>query len=208
MNTNKNEMGILVDTLYQKNRKKLKLKILAGKSGCQKRIMERDIHRPGLALAGFVDMFSFQRIQIFGNTEISYMKKMSPKQREEAFKQIFAFDIPCFLVTNSNRLSSDFLKLSDEYQIPVFSTPFTTTKITQILGDFLDEKFAPRTFIHGSLVDVYGIGVLITGRSGIGKSEVALDLISRGHRLIVDDVVTVCRRMGGLLMGSGNKTLR
>jgi len=208
MNTNQKEIGISVDTLYQKNRKKLKLKILAGKSGCQKRITEKDIHRPGLALAGFVDMFSFQRIQIFGNTEISYMKKMSHEQREEALKQIFAFDIPCVLVTNNNQLSSDFLKLSDECQIPVFTTPFTTTKVTQILGDFLDEKFAPQTFIHGSLVDVYGVGVLIKGRSGIGKSEVALDLISRGHRLVVDDVVTVSRRMSGLLMGSGNKTLR
>jgi len=208
MNDNKKDIGISVDTLFQENKKKLKLRILSGKTGCQRLITERDIHRPGLALAGFVDMFSFQRIQIFGNTEISYMKKMEPQQREKAFKQIFAFDIPCFLVTNNSRLPNDFRKLADEYEVPVFTTPFTTTKVIQVLGDFLDEKFAPQAYIHGSLVDVYGIGILITGRSGIGKSEVALDLVSRGHRLIVDDIVTICRRMGGLLIGTGNKTLR
>jgi HPr kinase/phosphorylase len=196
------------EQFFKDNKKRLKLTLFSGKDSLNRLIPEKELHRPGLALAGFVDLFSFNRIQICGNTEVTYLDKLSAKQQEASLKKVFKFEIPCFLFTHQNNPSDTFVRLSNEWGIPAFGTPYSTTKISQILGDYLDEQFAPRTFMHGSLVDVYGIGVLITGRSGIGKSEVALDLVARGHRLVVDDIVTVVRRTEGILLGLGNETLR
>ena len=200
--------SISVETFLLENKKTLILELISGQKGLQKKILEKNLHRPGLALAGFVDLFTFQRIQICGNTEMTYLKKCSPEIRKKAIRKFMSFEIPCVVVTDNNKLPAEFKNASNENKISLFRTPFATTKVTQLLGDYLDGKFAPKTLIHGSLVDVYGIGVLITGRSGIGKSEVALDLIARGHRLVVDDVVTVVRRTGGILMGLGHDILQ
>lgn len=200
--------SISVETFFLENKKTLILDLISGQKGLQKKILEKNLHRPGLALAGFVDLFTFQRIQICGNTEMTYLKKCSPEIRKKAIRKFMSFEIPCVVVTDNNKLPAEFKNASNENKISVFRTPFATTKVTQLLGDYLDGKFAPKTLIHGSLVDVYGIGVLITGRSGIGKSEVALDLIARGHRLVVDNVVTVVRRTGGILMGLGHDILQ
>lgn len=197
-----------VEQLFLENEKRLKLKLITSKASFKKQIVEKDLHRPGLALAGFVDLFTFHRVQICGNTEATYLNKLNPKQLNQSLNKVFTFDIPCFIVTDNNELPKTFLQMADEHGISVFLTPFTTTKLIQLLGDYLDEKFAPRVYIHGSMVDVYGIGVLIVGRSGIGKSEVALDLVARGHRLVADDVILVYRRTGGILIGMYNETLR
>ena len=200
--------SISVETFFLENKKTLILELISGQKGLQKKILEKNLHRPGLALAGFVDLFTFQRIHLCGTTEMTYLKKCSPEIRKKAIRKFMSFEIPCVVVTDNNKLPAEFKNASNENKISVFRTPFATTKVTQLLGDYLDGKFAPKTLIHGSLVDVYGIGVLITGRSGIGKSEVALDLIARGHRLVVDDVVTVVRRTGGILMGLGHDILQ
>jgi len=204
----KKKTSISVETLFLENKKSLKLKLISENSSFNKQITERDLHRPGLALAGFVDLFTHHRIQVCGNTEMTYLKKLSRVQREKALKKVLVFDIPCIIFTDNNKIFPEFVRLADENGISLLRTPYATTRVFQLLGDYLDEKFAPRTFIHGSLVDVYGIGVLITGRSAIGKSEIALDLVSRGHRLVADDVVTVIRRAGDILIGRGNETLR
>jgi len=203
-----NISSISVKTLFSDNRKSLKLKLVSGKKGLQKKITDKDLHRPGLALAGFVDKFSYRRVQICGNTEIAYLNKLKPTARQRAIEQVMNFDIPCFIITDCNEAPPEFVQSSEKHAIGLFQTPFATTKVTQLLGDYLDGKFAPKTVVHGSLVDVYGIGVLITGCSGIGKSEVALDLVARGHRLIVDDAVTIIRRTGGILMGLGHENLK
>jgi HPr kinase/phosphorylase len=208
LSSDKKKIGIRVETLFRENEKRLKFKLLSGKGSFKKEIIEKDLHRPGLALAGFVDLFTYHRVQVCGNTEATYLKKLKPAQREKSLRKVFAFDIPCFIDTSDDGLPDEFAKLADKYKISVFRTPFATTKLIQLLGDYLDEKFAPRVLIHGSLVDVYGIGVLLVGRSGIGKSEVALDLVARGHRIIADDVVTIVRRTGGILIGIVNETLR
>jgi HPr kinase/phosphorylase len=202
------KFSITVKTLFLDNKKPLKLELVSGKDGLKKKITKKELHRPGLALAGFVDKFTYKRVQICGNTEILYLKKLTPVKRQKALQKVMAFDIPCFIVTDSNEIPGEFAHSSEQHGIPVFRTPFATTQIAQHLGDYLDGKFALRTFIHGSLVDVYGIGVLIAGRSGIGKSEVALDLVARGHRLVVDDVVAIVRRSGGILIGLGNEKLK
>ncbi|MBN2104486.1 HPr kinase/phosphorylase [bacterium] len=199
---------ITVETLFHENEKRLKLQLITGKGSFRKKIVEKELHRPGLALAGFTELFTFHRVQICGNTEGLYLSKLNRKDRFKSLKKVFSFDIPCFIVTSEKDIVPEFLEVATEYGVSVFRTPYETTKLIQLLGEYLDEKFAPRIYVHGSMVDVYGIGVLIAGRSGIGKSEVALDLVARGHRLIADDVVTICHRAGGALFGMVNETLQ
>ena len=199
---------ITVETLFHENEKRLKLQLLTGKGSFSKKIIEKELHRPGLALAGFTDLFTFRRVQVCGNTEGLYLSELNRAERLKSLRKVFAFDIPCVVVTTEEDIVPEFIELANEFQISVFRTPFETTKLIQLLGEYLDEKFALYTYVHGSMVDVYGIGVLITGRSGIGKSEVALDLVARGHRLIADDVVTICHRAGGVLFAMVNETLQ
>jgi len=199
---------ITVETLFAENKKRLRLTLMSKRNRFDKKITDKELHRPGLALAGYVDLFTFARVQVCGNTEATYLKQLTPAQREKTLRQVFQFDIPCFIVTSEYDMVPEFAVLADECGISVFRTPFPTTKLIQLLHDYLDEKFAPLSHIHGSMVDVYGVGVLITGRSGIGKSEVALDLISRGHPLVADDVVPVVRRSGGALIAQVNETLQ
>ena len=199
---------ITVETLFHENEKRLKLQLLTGKGSFSKKIIEKELHRPGLALAGFTDLFTFHRVQVCGNTEGLYLSELNRAERLKSLRKVFAFDIPCVVVTTEEDIVPEFIELANEFQISVFRTPFETTKLIQLLGEYLDEKFALYTYVHGSMVDVYGIGVLIAGRSGIGKSEVALDLVARGHRLIADDVVTICHRAGGVLFAMVNETLQ
>ena len=166
------------------------------------------MHRPGLALAGFVQLFRYDRVQVFGNTEISYLEQLNPAQRAKALETIFRFDEPCVVVTSDNKVDETFVKYALANKVPVLRTPFETTKFIYFLSDFLDDQFAPQTVVHGSFVDVYGIGVLLIGRSGIGKSEIALDLVERGHRLVADDVVMITRKGEGILMGAGTDLVK
>lgn len=196
-----------VKNLYEDNQKRLNLEILNNKASFHKKIKEREIHRPGLALSGFVDVFTYNRVQIIGNTELAYLETLSATKREASLRKVFEFDIPCIIITDNNCPDDDFISIANEKKISVLRSVFSTTHVIQILSSYLEEKFAPFTSVHGSLVDVYGIGMLITGRSGIGKSEVALDLVERGHRLVADDVVNLSRRTVGILIGSCSETL-
>lgn len=202
------KQSITVGFLYESNRERLRLRMLNGDAGFDKEIHDKNIHRPGLALAGYVELFTFDRVQILGNTEIKYLQSLSLKKRLESFKTLFNFEIPCIIVTNNNVLDSEILELAAAHRIPIFQTPFETTKFVYFISDFLDDQFSPQTVVHSSFVDVYGIGVLITGRSGIGKSEVALDLIERGHRLVADDVVMITRKGEGILIGAGTELVK
>lgn len=200
--------SITVGFLYETNKDRLRLRLLNGEVGFEKEIFDKNIHRPGLALAGYVELFTFDRVQVFGNTEIKYLQSLPLEKRLAAFKTLFTFDIPCIIVTNNNVLDEEILALATEHRVPIFQTPFETTKLVYYVSDFLDDQFAPQTVVHGCFVDVYGIGVLITGRSGIGKSEVALDLVERGHRLVADDVVMITRKGEGILIGAGTQLVK
>jgi HPr kinase/phosphorylase len=181
----------------------LKLNLISSENGFNRKIIKSDWHRPGLALAGFVDLFSYDRVQLFGNTEIRYIKSLTDKQLIQSIDRFIEFEIPCIILTNGNKAPKYLTEASRRRYISIFATPLTTTTFTHLMGDYLDMKFAPRTSTHGSLVDVYGIGLLVTGRSGIGKSEVALDLVERGHRLVADDVVIITRTAEDILIGKG-----
>jgi HPr kinase/phosphorylase len=169
----------------------------------ERSVTESNLHRPGLALAGYVDLFTHQRVQILGNTEHRYLNHLPDAERREAFAHITQFDLPCIICTAGNRLGTALLKQATAAGIPVYRTPLPTVRLRAALRSFLVDQFAPQLSVHGSLVDVYGIGLLLIGKPGIGKSEVALDLVERGHRLVADDVVIATKRDESILMGSG-----
>ena len=137
-----------------------------------------------------------------------YLEQLNDAQREKAIAELFRFEIPCIVVTTNNAVGDYFIRAATVREIPVFVTPFETTKFIYFLSDFLDDQFSPQVVIHGSFVDVYGVGVLLMGRSGIGKSEIALDLVERGHRLVADDVVMITRKGEGILMGAGTDLVK
>jgi len=200
--------SLTVGQFFRANFERFKLKTLNGEPGFDNDITDKNLHRPGLALAGYVDLFTYSRVQIIGNTEVNYLNSLTPDQRHKAFSTLLEFKIPCIVLTDGNTLEPDLLEEAASKAIPIFGTAFETTKISYFIADFLDDQFAPQIVLHGSFVDVYGVGVLLIGRSGIGKSEIALDLVERGHRLVADDVVNVTRKGEGILMGSGTDLVK
>lgn len=167
-------------------------------------IAEADLHRPGLALAGYVKLFTYQRVQVIGNTESRYLEYLSEEAQIDAFSNLVQFDIPVIFLTDNNSLPSYLQEMAQKAVIPIFRTPVETTRFMHLLRDFLEDQFAVQTLVHGSMVDVYGIGILIAGKSGIGKSEVALDLVERGHRLVADDVIILTQK-NNVLMASATE---
>ena len=186
----------------------LKLQVVAGADGLDKILSVTDVNRPGLALAGYVDYFAFDRTQVMGLTEINYMKQLAPDVLRERLERMFSFDIPCFIISRGLSPLPEFIEIANTANIPVMRSLLTTSKVVSKVTVFLDEKFSPETTLHGSLVDVHGIGVLILGRTGVGKSEAALELVERGHRLVADDVVSIKRRADRYLYGEGSTLVK
>ncbi|MFA3781903.1 HPr(Ser) kinase/phosphatase [Melioribacteraceae bacterium 4301-Me] len=200
--------SINVEFFYKHTKDRFNLKLLNQKDGLKRIINDQNLHRPGLALAGFVDLYSYNRVQVFGNTEMRYLNRLTSSKRKKALENIFKFDIPCLILTDNNKPLNEMLELASKYKVPIFGTSFPTTKLIFLVSDFLDDQFAPRLSVHGSFVDVYGVGMLFIGKSGIGKSEVALDLVERGHRLVADDVVILTKKGEGILMGAGTDLVK
>lgn len=191
-------VSYLVERL--KNRVNIELTSLAAPDACEERyVNEADLHRPGLALAGYVGLFTHQRIQVIGNTETQYLEHIAKEKQQKAFGNLTNFEIPVIFLTDNNTLPDYLYKMANDAGIPVFGTPIETTQFMHLVRDFLEDQFALQTMVHGSMVDVYGIGILIAGKSGIGKSEVALDLVERGHRLVADDVVMLTQKSNVLM---------
>ncbi len=181
----------------------LNLKCLCGRPGLASPIREQDINRPGLTLSGFFDGFQYNRIQIFGNGETAYVRKMVSEGDLENIRKFFNYKIPCCIFTHSLSPEKAFLDIADEAGIPILITDLTSSDFTRRLLRILMSVFAEKQVIHATLVEVFGIGVLIKGESGIGKSEIALELIERGHRLIADDAVELSCVNGNFILGKG-----
>jgi HPr kinase/phosphorylase len=196
---------ITVSTFFKENKDRLKLSLQSSENGFNRKITMSDAHRPGLALAGFVELFTYNRVQVLGNTEMRYLKSLTVEKQNESIDRLIEFEIPLILVTNDNKVPKHLIQVATRRSITVLSTPLTTTTLIHLMSDYLDLKFAPIESVHGSLVDVYGVGLLVTGRSGLGKSEVALDLVERGHRLVADDVVIITRTAEDILIGKGRE---
>jgi HPr kinase/phosphorylase len=190
-----------IETLLKVYGRRLGLRLVAGEQGIERTINSSDVHRPGLTLTGFVEVFTFSFVQILGNQEMEYLRSLEPERRRESLEIIFQFEMPCVIVTGSGRLLPELRQMADKHRVPLLRSEFDTTKFTHLLHFYLYDAFAPHVTIHGTLVDVHGVGLLVTGRSAIGKSEVGLDLVERGHRLVADDTVIITRQSHGLLMG-------
>lgn len=160
-----------------------------------------DINRPGLQLSGFYNYFAPERIQVIGKAEWSFLDDMQKELREKRLKKYFSFDMKCLIITRGLEPHEELIKYATQKNIWVLRSNLVTTKFISKMTIYMSDKLAPETRLHGVLVDVYGIGILITGESGIGKSEVALELIKRGHRLVTDDAVDI-REIDGDLIGS------
>jgi HPr kinase/phosphorylase len=194
--------------LFEDQQQELQLEQLTESLASATEIIISDIHRPGMALMGFVENFLPERIQILAQTEMTYLATLSPEAVRTAIDRLFQFEMPLIVVCKGLEVPPYLLKRATECRVPVIRTPQSTTPFIHSLTAYLDFMFAPQATVHGSLVDVYGCGLLFTGRSAIGKSETALDLVERGHRLVADDVVTITRRHGDVLIGAGNQLLR
>jgi HPr kinase/phosphorylase len=197
-----------VARLFEDQRQELELEQLTESLAGTREITVADSHRPGMALMGFIENFLPERVQIMAQTELTYLATLTPQGVREAIDRLFSFSMPLIVVCKGLEVPPYLLKRANASGVPVLRTQQSTTPFIHALTSYLDHMFAPRVTVHGSLVDVYGVGMLFTGRSAIGKSETALDLVERGHRLVADDVVTITRGHGDVLIGSGNQLLR
>lgn len=186
----------------------LNLKTLSPSSQTEWNIESAEFNRPGLELVGFYEHFAYNRPQVLGNVEMTYLDSLSAADRGECLNKFFSYPIPCVTVCRGFVPSEDFLAAARKNDVAVFGTEEPTTKFIVDAIIYLNTALAPRTTMHAVLVDVYGTGVLITGESGVGKSESALELVTRGHQLVADDVVDIRRVSDNRLIGEAPETVR
>ncbi len=198
-------MTLRLRDFLQRRGDPLQLETLTGDLGLDRFVPDAEIASPGLALAGYTARFVPERLHVLGETEISYLTSLPPADRRGVLEGFLGFDLPCLFITKAQEPPGDLLALALEHQVPLLRTRLKTAEFYRRIKPILEEAFAPRTTLHGSLADVYGVGLLFIGRSGIGKSECVLDLVERGHRLVADDVVVVSRRGTDVLIGQGHE---
>jgi len=197
-----------VERLLQIKKESLLLELLTDERGLSRVIPGPDISSPGLVLTGFTERFPSERIQVLGETEVAYLNSLEPDRRHEALRIFLSFNLPVVFITKGQTPPDSLLALAAERGTAVISSQLKTAEFYHRIKPFLEEYFAPSTTMHGSLADVYGVGLLFVGKSGIGKSEAVLDLIERGHRLVADDMVIVSRRGHEILIGRGHELQR
>jgi len=190
-----------VQQLYQDLQEPLGLEALTPLPDEPVTIEAADVHRPGMAVMGFTENFLADRIQIIGESEMSYLLSLDESGQEEAFGRVLALRPPTMLVTKGQDVPPVVMNLARQANFPILRSPRSAVTVSRELQRHLERVFAPHTEVHGTLVDVYGVGLLFTGRSGIGKSECALDLVERGHRLVADDIVEVTHTDDNVLIG-------
>lgn len=180
------------------------LHAIGGYQGMGRRMYTSDVNRPGLALGGYLDYFASDRIQILGNTEIHYMERLTTSELEYRLENMFSFEIPAFVLSRDLRPSNIFMDMCNRRGIPVLSSPLSTDELISRIIIYLAEEFAPETEAHGTAVDCFGVGLMMVGAPGIGKSEIALELVERGHLLVADDLVALRRIREDTLNATSN----
>jgi HPr kinase/phosphorylase len=186
----------------------LQLEALTGDVGLDREIPTPEASSPGLVLAGFTARFVADRLHILGETEIAYLASLDPAGRSRALETLFGFELPAVIITKAQKPPAELLALATAKGVAVIRTKLKTAEFYRRVKPFLDDVFAPTTTVHASLADVFGVGLLFLGRSGIGKSECVLDLVERGHRLVADDVVHITRQGNDVLIGQGHELSR
>lgn len=194
---------LTVGLLQERTAKRLQTEPATGSGGYSRKVVSPDISRPGLCLTGYTRNFLHDRIQIFGETEITLLETLASPEKEKAIANVFSFPVVCSIVTKGLKPPAELLEAAETGGSTVFLSPRDTTPLIHDLTDFLGEVFAPHVSLHATLVDLFGEGLLVMGRSAIGKSEAVLGLVERGHRLVADDLVRV-RRASDRLIGTGD----
>jgi HPr kinase/phosphorylase len=200
--------AIRVGALLEDNRFDLRLQILGGRQGLSRRISSTRIQKPGLVLAGFTENLHRERVQVFGNTEMSYLATLPRERVQEVVKTFFAQEVACLVVTKGLEVPPELVAAADEAGVPLLRTPHLSSTFIEGVQSWLEDVLTAQTSMHGVLLDVFGVGILLLGKSGIGKSEIALDLIMRGHRLVADDIVDVKRKTQDAVFGAGSDIIK
>ncbi|MEK3992063.1 MULTISPECIES: HPr(Ser) kinase/phosphatase [Robertmurraya] len=181
---------------------KFDLELISGEEGINRPITMSDISRPGIEIAGFFDYYPAERIQLLGKTELTFAEKLSPTERAIRMEKLCTDVTPGIIVTRELEVPEELIEACEREAVPLMRSRQKTTRFSGRLTNFLESKLAPTTAVHGVLIDIYGVGVLITGKSGVGKSETALELVKRGHRLVADDCVEIRQEDEDTLIGN------
>ena len=198
-------MSLRLRDLLARRGDPLQLESLTGEQGLDRPLPDQEVASPGLVLAGYTGRFVPARIHVLGETEVTYLQALDEAARNRSIETFMGHDLPCVIITKGQDAPALLLSLARTRGIPVLRTKLKTAEFFRRIKPILEDAFAPRTTLHGSLADVYGVGLLFTGRSGIGKSECVLDLVERGHRLVADDLVLVTRKGNDVLIGQGHE---
>jgi HPr kinase/phosphorylase len=199
---------VSVERFYTDHASSLELSLLAGASGLKRSIREPTVNRPGLVLTGFTRYFAFKRVQVIGNAEAFYLKSLPDEERIRRYETFFSYRIPCVVFSRDLRPDKLFLKAAERAQVPIFRCPLVTMKFINLATLALEMMFAPRGTEMGSMVDILGVGVILRGESGIGKSESVLALIERGYSLVADDITKVTLVDGREVVGTSAEVTR
>jgi HPr kinase/phosphorylase len=184
------------------------LELVAGGKGLHRRVSGARIQKPALALAGYTQHVNAERVQVLGLTEISYLDSLTPEARTKGIENLCSLE-PCMVVvTRGLKVPEDLIRCAELKQVPVLTTPLISSVFINRVTKFLEHRLSPTTSVHGVLIDVLGVGILLLGKSGIGKSEAALELVLRGHRLVADDIVEIHKRPPDMIYGSGSEVIK
>ena len=195
--------GLSIQELLSEKEAGLDLELLAGEAGLAHLVQVPRIQKPGLALAGYTTNLHPDRIQVLGSTELTYLESLPTEKAEVNLRRLCALDISCFIITKGQTPPASLIRETEQQGIPLLRTHHQSSTFISLITNFLEERLLPSTTVHGVLVDVLGVGVLLLGKSGVGKSECALDLVLRGHRLVADDIVKVRMKLPAVLFGEG-----
>ena len=201
-------MAITIQDLWDEGAERLSLSVIAGEKYLKKKLPEIAMNRPGLALTGFFQYFANQRLQIFGLAEFTYLKSLSDEEKFQRLEEMFNQQIPGIIVTRNRKVPSEILELSERFKVPVMRTSMVTMNFMNECTVLLEKITAPRERIQGTMMEIMGIGVLLRGDPGIGKSETALSLIERGYSLVSDDVTEIRRTSRGRIICWANEVTR
>lgn len=199
---------VTVERFYSEHASALELTLLAGASGLKRVIREPTVNRPGLVLSGFTRYFAYKRLQVIGNAEAYFLKSLPPEERIRRYEAFFAYKIPCVVFSRHLHPDKLFLKAAEQAAVPIFRCPSVTMKFINLATLSLEMMFAPRGTEMGSMVDILGVGVILRGESGIGKSESVLALIERGYSLVADDITKVTLVDGREIVGTSAEVTR
>src|SRR5881409_1382343 len=199
---------VTVERFYTEHATELEMKLVDGAAGLKRVIREPTVNRPGLALAGFTKYFASKRVQVIGSAESTFLKSLGKEEREHRYADLFGYKIPCVVFSRSIHPDREFLRAAERADVPIFNSPLITMKFINLATLALEMMFAPRGSEMGSMVDILGVGVIIRGESGIGKSESVLALIERGYSLVSDDITKVMLLDGREVMGTSSEITR